>query len=46
MCFSHTLGNKKFLACPECEFGPLGFHEIDSKKSFVSLNRVSEEEEK
>lgn len=43
MGFSLTVDKRKYLACPECEFGPLGFFEIDSNKSFVSIDRVKEE---
>ena len=43
MGFSHTVDNKKYLACPECELGPLGFHDLLTKKSFLSMDRVVDE---
>ena len=44
MGFSLTVENKKFLACPECELGPLGFHHLETKKSFLSLERAVQED--
>lgn len=26
--FSRTIGQHKYLCCPDCEFGPLGYHEL------------------
>ena len=26
--FSRTVGQHKYLCCPDCEFGPLGYHEL------------------
>ncbi len=26
--FSRTVGEQKYLCCPDCEFGPLGYHEL------------------
>ena len=28
MAFSRTVGQHKYLCCPDCEFGPLGYHEL------------------
>lgn len=38
--FSHTVGNNKYLTCADCEAGPIGFHDIPSKISYVSFSRV------
>lgn len=38
--FSNTIGNHKFLVCADCEMGPIGYHDLESKKSFVALSRV------
>lgn len=43
--FSNTVGNIKYLACADCEIGPIGYYEIDSKKSYVSLARVTHVED-
>uniref|UniRef100_A0A1B0CZD7 Guanine nucleotide exchange factor n=1 Tax=Phlebotomus papatasi TaxID=29031 RepID=A0A1B0CZD7_PHLPP len=37
---SHTVKNTKFLVCADCETGPVGYHNITSKKSYVALSRV------
>lgn len=41
--FSNTIGNHKFLICADCEMGPVGYHDLESKKSFVALARVKHE---
>lgn len=38
--FSNTLNETKYLVCANCERGPVGYHHISSKKSFVALSRV------
>lgn len=39
--FSNTVGAKtKYLVCADCEAGPIGFYDIESKKSYVALKRV------
>ncbi|CAH0552193.1 unnamed protein product [Brassicogethes aeneus] len=38
--FSNTVGDNKYLTCADCEAGPIGFHDIPSKKSYVALSRV------
>lgn len=38
--FSHTVGNNKYLTCADCEAGPIGYHDISSKVSYVSFSRV------
>jgi hypothetical protein len=32
MAFSRTVGARKFLCCPDCEFGPLGYREITAQQ--------------
>ena len=44
MTFSRNVDHTKYLACPECELGPLGFHDINSNKSYISLDRVGRTE--
>lgn len=39
--FSNTVGNHKFLICADCEMGPVGYHDLETKKSFVALSRVN-----
>lgn len=41
MGFSKTVGDQKYLACAECELGPLGFHDLVTKKSYLSVDRVA-----
>lgn len=38
--FSNTVGDNKYLTCADCEAGPIGYHDIPSKKSYVALSRV------
>ncbi|GJQ76442.1 hypothetical protein Trydic_g2155 [Trypoxylus dichotomus] len=38
--FSHTMGNKKYLTCADCEAGPIGYHDLSENKSYVALSRV------
>ena len=38
--FSQTVSNRKFLACADCEYGPIGFHDIETKLSYLSVDRV------
>lgn len=44
MGFSNTVESRKFLACAECEVGPLGFHDLITKESFLALDRVTSAE--
>nr|CAH0098769.1 unnamed protein product [Daphnia galeata] len=46
--FSKTVGNYKYLVCADCEVGPIGWHCIDSKESYIADHRecsLTEEEE-
>ncbi|XP_057657071.1 guanine nucleotide exchange factor MSS4 homolog isoform X2 [Diorhabda carinulata] len=38
--FSNTVGIIKYLTCADCEAGPIGYHDLSNKKSFVALSRV------
>ena len=39
--FSKDVGDIKYLICADCEVGPLGWHDIKDKKSFlVALDRI------
>ncbi|XP_046385059.1 guanine nucleotide exchange factor MSS4 [Ischnura elegans] len=40
MGFSNSVGNIKYLACADCEMGPIGLYEMDTKRSFVAIARV------
>ena len=43
--FSKTVGNYKYLVCADCEIGPIGWHCIDSKESYVADHRVKHMEQ-
>ncbi|EDW11477.2 guanine nucleotide exchange factor MSS4 homolog [Drosophila mojavensis] len=38
--FSHTVDGRKFLVCADCERGPVGYHELSTKRCYLSLKRV------
>ncbi|KAA0202943.1 hypothetical protein HAZT_HAZT010283 [Hyalella azteca] len=38
--FSNTVDGKKYLVCANCDKGPVGYHHLSSKQSFVALKRV------
>lgn len=38
--FSNTVGDTKYLTCADCDAGPIGYHDIPSKISYVALSRV------
>lgn len=40
MGFSNTVGDTKYLVCADCEIGPLGWHNLQTKVSYVALQRV------
>lgn len=42
--FSHTVDNYKYLICADCEMGPVGYHNISTKKCYVALERVKYDE--
>ncbi|XP_015600264.1 guanine nucleotide exchange factor MSS4 homolog [Cephus cinctus] len=37
---SNTVENVKYLACADCERGPIGWHDLKTKKSYIALSRV------
>ncbi|VEN41157.1 unnamed protein product [Callosobruchus maculatus] len=39
--FSNTVGTTKYLTCADCEAGPIGYHDLNTRISYVALNRVS-----
>uniref|UniRef100_A0A915INC7 Uncharacterized protein n=1 Tax=Romanomermis culicivorax TaxID=13658 RepID=A0A915INC7_ROMCU len=39
--FSNTVDGRKFLICADCEMGPIGFQDLDSKMCHIALDRVS-----
>ncbi|XP_069163100.1 guanine nucleotide exchange factor MSS4 homolog [Procambarus clarkii] len=38
--FSHSVGSTKYLVCADCERGPVGWHDNNTRKSYVALARV------
>lgn len=45
--FSNTVdrnGQKKYLTCAECDMGPIGFFDTETKLSYVALARVKHEQ--
>ncbi|XP_033211662.1 guanine nucleotide exchange factor MSS4 homolog [Belonocnema kinseyi] len=40
---SHTVDNVKYLACADCERGPVGWHDVSTCKSYIALSRVKHE---
>lgn len=41
MGFTNTVENIKYLSCSDCEVGPLGYHDLNTKKSYIALARVA-----
>ncbi|CAO1355102.1 unnamed protein product [Diamesa hyperborea] len=41
--FSNQVGNYKYLICADCEMGPVGYHDIETKKCYIALKRVKHE---
>uniref|UniRef100_A0A182NB53 Guanine nucleotide exchange factor MSS4 n=1 Tax=Anopheles dirus TaxID=7168 RepID=A0A182NB53_9DIPT len=41
--FSNTVDNRKYLICADCEVGPIGYHDLATKKSYIALARVKHE---
>ena len=41
--FSNTIGNYKYLICADCEMGPIGYHDLSTKRNYVALGRVKHE---
>lgn len=40
--FCNTLNNVKYLACADCEVGPIGAHLPNTQEFYVSLQRTKE----
>lgn len=40
---SRTVDNVKYLACADCERGPVGWYDLSTKKSYIALSRVKHE---
>ena len=38
--FSNTVDGIKYLVCADCEMGPIGYHDLETKKCYVALARV------
>lgn len=38
---SNTVDGLKYLICADCEYGPIGVHYLDNKKSYLALNRIN-----
>ncbi|XP_023330554.1 guanine nucleotide exchange factor MSS4 homolog [Eurytemora carolleeae] len=38
--FTNTIDNLKFLSCADCNLGPIGYHDLNTKLSFIALSRV------
>lgn len=38
--FSNTVDKRKFLICADCDMGPVGYHNLDTKKCYIALRRV------
>ncbi|XP_011501442.1 PREDICTED: guanine nucleotide exchange factor MSS4 homolog [Ceratosolen solmsi marchali] len=37
---SHKVENVKYLACADCERGPIGWHDLSTFRSYIALCRV------
>lgn len=37
---SHKVENVKYLACADCERGPVGWHDLSTFRSYIALCRV------
>ena len=38
--FSNSVDGVKYLTCADCEMGPIGWHDLQTKESFLALSRV------
>ncbi|XP_047540243.1 guanine nucleotide exchange factor MSS4 homolog [Vanessa atalanta] len=41
--FTHTVDNYKYLSCADCDAGPVGYYDMNTKHSYVALSRVNHE---
>ena len=40
--FSNTVGEYKYLTCADCEMGPIGWHCLRTKLSYIADQRVKQ----
>ncbi len=40
MAFSKNVDDIKYLACAECDIGPIGWHNLCDKKCYIAINRI------
>lgn len=40
-----TVDKVKYLACADCEIGPIGYMDLATNKSYVALSRVTYKEQ-
>lgn len=40
MAFSKNVDDVKYLACAECDIGPIGWHNLTDQKSYVAIHRI------
>ncbi|CAB3244879.1 unnamed protein product [Arctia plantaginis] len=38
--FTHTVANYKYLSCADCDAGPVGYYNMDTKHSYVAISRI------
>ncbi|KAG6449634.1 hypothetical protein O3G_MSEX006159 [Manduca sexta] len=38
--FTHTVANHKYLSCADCDAGPVGYYDMDTKHSYVAISRI------
>ncbi|KAM3958196.1 RAB interacting factor STRAT [Aphomia sociella] len=38
--FTHQVEAYKYLICADCDAGPVGYYDLDTKHSYVALSRV------
>ncbi|CAH0596879.1 unnamed protein product [Chrysodeixis includens] len=38
--FTHTVANCKYLSCADCDAGPVGYYDNDTKHSYVAISRI------
>ncbi|XP_048001127.1 guanine nucleotide exchange factor MSS4 homolog [Leguminivora glycinivorella] len=38
--FTHTVDNYKYLSCADCDAGPVGYYDMNTKQSYVALSRI------
>ena len=38
--FSNTVDNMKYLICADCDAGPIGYHDLNTKKCYLAISRI------